>query len=157
MSASVRVRPRPSASVRVRPRPSASVRVRRIHKAHWKVLMSAYHLPHNNGKCWCQHIIYHTTMESADVSISFTTQQWKALCIRRTRTDADGRGRTRTFFLFFIFLACIDLRAQLEQDPESDRLGHPPPPPTHHDPMKIYRVYRYLHAQKYTLFVDLHV
>ena len=32
-SASVRVRPRPSASVRVRPRPSASVRVRRIHKA----------------------------------------------------------------------------------------------------------------------------
>ena len=33
MSASVRVRPRPSASVRVRPRPSASVRVRRIHKA----------------------------------------------------------------------------------------------------------------------------
>ena len=32
-SASVRVRPRPSASVRFRPRPSASVRVRRIHKA----------------------------------------------------------------------------------------------------------------------------
>ena len=43
------------------------------------VLTSTYHLPHNNGKCWCQHIIYHTTMESADVSISFTTQQWKVL------------------------------------------------------------------------------
>ena len=70
-----------------------------------------------------------------------------------------GRGRTRTdadIFFWIFFLACIDLRAQLERDPESDRLGHPPPP-THHDPMKIYRVYRYLHAQKYTLFVDLHV
>ena len=52
--------------------------------------------------------------------------------------DADGRGRTRTFyfyltkqifFFFFFFLACIYLRAQLERDPESDRLGHPPPPP----------------------------
>ena len=53
-----------------------------------------------------------------------------------------GRGRTRTdadilflfkkcFFLFFFvfFLAYIYLRAQLERDPESDRLGHPPPPP----------------------------
>ena len=43
--------------------------------------------------------------------------------------DADGRGRTRTFnFFFFLifFLAYIDLRAQLERDPESDRLGHPP-------------------------------
>ena len=101
-----------------------------------------------------------------------TNNDVQALCIRRTRTDADGRGRTRTdadgrghlisflifffFFFFFFFFACIDLRAQLERDPESDRLGHPPPP-THHDPMKIYRVYRYLHAQKYTLFVDLHV
>ena len=45
----------------------------------WKVLTSAYHLPHNNGKCWRQHIIYHTTMENADVIISFTTQQWKVL------------------------------------------------------------------------------
>ena len=63
-----------------------------------------------------------------------------ALCIRRTRTDADGRGRTRTdadilfvfkkfFFFFFFFWAYIYLRAQLERDPESDRLGHPPPPP----------------------------
>ena len=43
------------------------------------MLTSAYHLLHNNGKCWCPHIIYHTTMESADVSISFTTQQWKVL------------------------------------------------------------------------------
>ena len=52
--------------------------------------------------------------------------------------DADGRGRTRTFIyfftlkkktiLFFYFFAYIDLRAQLERDPESDRLGHPPPP-----------------------------
>ena len=61
-----------------------------------------------------------------------------ALCIRRTRTEADGRGRTRTdadgrghlykiiiFFLFFFF-AYIDLRGQLERDPESDRLGPPP-------------------------------
>ena len=68
----------------------------------------------------------------------------------RTRTDADGRGHFIIFFIYF--LAYIDLRSQLERD----RLGHPPPP-THHDPMKIYRVYRYLHAQKYTLFVDLHV
>ena len=68
-----------------------------------------------------------------------------ALCIRRTRTEADGRGRTRTdadiciklyIFFFFFFLAYIDLRGQLERDPESDRLG--PPPPTHHDLMKIY-------------------
>ena len=28
-----------------------------------------------------------------------------------------------------MFFAYIDLRAQLERDPESDRLGHPPPPP----------------------------
>ena len=46
--------------------------------------------------------------------------------------DADGRGRTRTFncfllLIFFIVFAYIDLRAQLERDPESDRL--PPPPP----------------------------
>ena len=52
----------------------------------------------------------------------------RALCIRRTRTDADGRGH-------FIFIKKkkkkkigIYLRAQLERDPESDRLGHPPPP-----------------------------
>ena len=71
--------------------------------------------------------------------------------------SADGRGRTRTFYFnFFIFCMHIYLRAQLERDPESDRLGQPPPP-THHDPMKIYRVYRYLHAQKYKLFVDLHI
>ena len=56
--------------------------------------------------------------------------------------DADGRGRTRTFnyfFFFFFFCIHVDLRAQLERDPESDHLG---PPPTHHDPMKIYIVYR---------------
>ena len=61
----------------------------------------------------------------------------------RTRTDADGSGRTRTFdkivffslrFCGFFLLAYIDLRGQLERDPESDRLG----PPTHHDLMKIY-------------------
>ena len=50
----------------------------------------------------------------------------------RTRTDADGSGRTRTDadgrgHLIFFF-AYIYLRAQLERDPESDRLGHPPPP-----------------------------
>ena len=68
-----------------------------------------------------------------------------------------GRGRTRTFYFyfnFFFFFNMQDLRAQLERDPESDRLGHPG---ASHDPMKIYRVYWYLHAQKYTLFVDLHV
>ena len=72
----------------------------------------------------------------------------------RTRTDADGRGRTRTdadgrghfhkikcfcfFWRFCVFflLAYIDLRGQLERDPESHRLCHPPP--THHDLMKIY-------------------
>ena len=53
----------------------------------------------------------------------------------RTRTDADGRGRTRTFYFYLKkkkkknFLAYIYLRAQLERDPESDRLGHLPPPP----------------------------
>ena len=42
--------------------------------------------------------------------------------------DADGRGHL-ILILFFIFcLAYIYLRAQLERDPESDRLGHPPPP-----------------------------
>ena len=51
--------------------------------------------------------------------------------------DADGRGHFK-FFYFLFFWAYIDLHAQLERDPESDRLGHPPPPPTHHDPMKIY-------------------
>ena len=63
------------------------------------------------------------------------------------------------YFSFYLFLAYIDLRAQLERDPESDRLGHPPPQAggARHDPMKICRVYRYLHPQKYTLFVDLHV
>ena len=63
--------------------------------------------------------------------------------------DADGRGHFLIFFLivfsllfFFVcLLACIDLRGQLERDPESDRLGHPAPPPTHHDLMKIYWVY----------------
>ena len=59
--------------------------------------------------------------------------------------DADGRGHffiCYFFYIFFIiiFVAFIDLRAQLERDPESDRLGHPPPP-THHDHMKIYIVY----------------
>ena len=44
-------------------------------------------------------------------------------------------GREHLFAFFF--LAYIDLRGQLERDPESDRLGHPPPP-THHDLMKIY-------------------
>ena len=53
----------------------------------------------------------------------------------RTRADADGRGRTRTdadgrghfifFYFFYFFIFCL---AQLERDPESDRLGHPPPP-----------------------------
>ena len=66
----------------------------------------------------------------------------RALCIRRTRTFYN-------LFIFIYFLAYIDLRAKLERDPESDRLGHPPP--THHDPMKIYRVYRYLHPQKYSV------
>ena len=66
-----------------------------------------------------------------------------ALCIRRTRADADGRGHFLFIYFFFIFfcvffwLAYIDLRGQLERDPESDRFGHPPPP-THHDLMKIY-------------------
>ena len=38
-------------------------------------------------------------------------------------TDAD-------ILIFLFFFACIDLdlRAQFERDPESDRLGHPPPP-----------------------------
>ena len=61
----------------------------------------------------------------------------------RKRTDADGRGHLYKIiyiFLFFRFcgfvLAYIDIRGQLERDPESDRLGHPPP--THHDLMKIY-------------------
>ena len=51
--------------------------------------------------------------------------------------DADGRGQF--FFVFKIFFlgglfafffggAYIDLRGQLERDPESDRFGHPPPP-----------------------------
>ena len=40
-----------------------------------------------------------------------------------------GRGHLILFFFIFYFLACIDLRAQLERDPESDRLGHPPPLP----------------------------
>ena len=47
----------------------------------------------------------------------------------RTRTDADGRGRTRTFYFYFkffiFFWAYIYLRAQLERDPESDRLRPP--------------------------------
>ena len=60
----------------------------------------------------------------------------------RTRTEADGRGREADIFINYNFwrfflLAYIDLRGQLERDPESDRLGHPPPP-THHDLMKIY-------------------
>ena len=55
-----------------------------------------------------------------------------ALCIRRTRTEADGRGhfyKIIYIYLFFcvFFLAYIDLRGQLERDPESDRLGPPPP------------------------------
>ena len=43
--------------------------------------------------------------------------------------DADGRGHfIFYFFLFYLlFFAYIYLRAQLERDPESDRLGHPPP------------------------------
>ena len=43
----------------------------------------------------------------------------------RTRTDADGRGRTRTFYFYLKkkIVAYIYLRAQLERDPESDRLG----------------------------------
>ena len=53
----------------------------------------------------------------------------------RTRTDADGRGYFYKIIIIIIFfLAYIDLRGQLERDPESDRLG----PPTHHDLMKIY-------------------
>ena len=50
----------------------------------------------------------------------------------RTRTDADGRGHFyKIIYIFFFcvyFLAYIDLRGQLERDPESDRLGPPPPP-----------------------------
>ena len=48
--------------------------------------------------------------------------------------DADGRGHFYFYFKFFIIfyfvfvLACIYLRAQLERDLESDRLGHPLPP-----------------------------
>ena len=56
----------------------------------------------------------------------------------RKRTDADifiNYIFLRFFFAFFLLLAYIDLRGQLERDPESDRLGHPP---THHDLMKIY-------------------
>ena len=55
------------------------------------------------------------------------TSWWpdRALCIRRTRTDAD----IYLFFFLIFFFAYIDLWAQLERDPESDRLGHLPPPP----------------------------
>ena len=53
--------------------------------------------------------------------------------------DADGRGRTRMdadilflfkkkFFFFFFFFGIHISTGQLERDPESDRLGHPPPP-----------------------------
>ena len=63
------------------------------------VLTSACHLPHNNGKCWCQHIIYHTTMESADVSISFTTQQWKVLTSAYNLSHNNGKcWRQRLFW-----------------------------------------------------------
>ena len=70
--------------------------------------------------------------------------------------DADGRGLS--FFWRLCFWAYIDLRGPIGARPRVRPLGSPPPPPpTHHDPMKIYRVYRYLQQQKYTLFVDLHV
>ena len=47
--------------------------------------------------------------------------------------DEDGRGHLMFFVIFCyfnFFFACIYLRAQLERDPESDRLGPPPLPPT---------------------------
>ena len=61
--------------------------------------------------------------------------------------------RSTCFLIFFwrFFWHTKIYGAQLERDPASDRLGHPPPPPMHHDLKKIYRVYRYLHQQKYTL------
>ena len=45
-----------------------------------------------------------------------------------------GRGH-------FFFFAYIYLRAQLERDPESDRLGHTPPP---HPISKIYEHYAHI-------------
>ena len=81
-------------------------------------------------------------------------QLWKRLYVFGGR----GQKRTNTDIFFGVFF-CWHTQiygAQLERDPESDRLGHPPPP-THHDLMKIYQVYWYLRQQKYTLFEDLHV
>ena len=39
--------------------------------------------------------------------------------------DADGRGHFYFYFFFFAYIV-LDLRAQLERDPESDRLGPSP-------------------------------
>ena len=56
----------------------------------------------------------------------------------RTRTDADGRGRTRTFLFFILFFLGIHRSTGLiGARPRVRPLGSPPPP-THHDPMKIY-------------------
>ena len=70
--------------------------------------------------------------------------------------DADGRGHF--IFIFLLLFFCMHISTgPIGARPRVRPLGSPPPPPlspTHHDPMKIYRVYRYLHAQKYTLFVS---
>ena len=68
-------------------------------------------------------------------------------------------------FFLFIFFVCVFLGIHRSTGPnwtetqsQTTLVSHPPPPPpTHHDLMKIYWVYRYLHQQKYTLLVDLHV
>ena len=55
-----------------------------------------------------------------------------------------GHGWTRTFFILFynFFLgAYIDLWGPIGARPRVRPFGSPPPPPTHHDLMKIYRVY----------------
>ena len=69
-----------------------------------------------------------------------------------------GCGRTRTFFFWAaLFLGIHRSTGPNWSETQGQTAWVTPPPPTHHDLMKIYRVYRYLHQQKYTLFVDLHV
>ena len=91
---------------------------------------------------------------SIQTSIQKMPNLTRALCIRRTRTDADGRGRTRTdadifiklyifyFYFFFAFFCWHTLIYGANwNETQSPTVWVTPPPPTHHDLMKIYWVY----------------
>ena len=103
---------------------------------------------------------YHFFCEWVTISLNGFMYSADADGRGRTRTDADGRGH---FILIFVLIFLVLLFWGMHRStgpigarPRVRPLGSPPPPPRNMI-LWISIVYRYLHPQKYTLFIDLHI